>query len=924
MANEYDAMNEIYFAAAVKKSKAYTDEAVENVKEGISFVDSVEDLPAVGDPKTIYYVSTGTSAQDGIYDIYVWDKDASDYVYRGTTEINLEDYTTDEELDARVAPLEDLADNFSVEDGKLCYVVPEDASESSKMIYYRDLNHLILDNTGYGLSQNGGLMNDLSSQTDTGVSLFIKVKLSGDPRLMHFYAQENNANLDLNSISVVDDTLGLKVSNYTGYTIVVNSYELNDASLWDEIAPSPSDVIPPTVQVVLPVVFSNTISDGELFSNAYQNKPLALDETLQDLVAAVEQIADNVSTVVESTVSTQVAEQLPAAVEDQISPIVEEQVGEQIGDVVASKLPSEVAQQISTPVNQAVNTYCAANFSEWQGGLDSTLTDSSMAAPADKVGEIKSALTYITGSYTWTTFASKAINLDSDPVDVNTTEGTTDYTHCVIPCQGGDVFTVTATSNNNERIYAFLDSSYNRLEQSGKVAYTYDKRLLTAPTGSAYLVINLLKASPYTVLVGDTVSHIESLLRRDVDYLIGAAVCSIVSRYEKRYTTYYINSSGDLAYSGNWHTRVYRASDLVALKKVMVYGQSGYTAIGFYNSETIGAASFMSSDSKFFASGSTVMAVTFENVTIPQNAVLVAIVNRNATSANFTADAYLVNTINELDGEISNLQAMTYQKPRMKFGAHQGFRGIAPQNTIPSYTLAGLYGWDYAWIAQCKYSADGTWYVMHDTDVRTTTDAATVLPDLASYDINDLTDDEIAQIHVNVGSNVGDYDPSELYVPKLEEVIEICNLYGMGICFRVGMLPSNYNSGTAEERALIDSFVAIIRKYERQGDIFSGGANQILALREATGENWEGCIFLGENYTAQQVINALNSYGILENRSCLIPITTISGKEDVFLLHNNNVKYYAYKNVSPTKTELTNAAKWGVDIFQNGFKYKIE
>lgn len=43
-------------------------------------------------------------------------------------------------------------------------------------------------------------------------------------------------------------------------------------------------------------------------------------------------------------------------------------------------------------IQQAVNAYCAANFSEWAGGLDSGLTQPLMAAPADKVGELKSAL----------------------------------------------------------------------------------------------------------------------------------------------------------------------------------------------------------------------------------------------------------------------------------------------------------------------------------------------------------------------------------------------------------------------------------------------------------------------------------------------------------------------------------------------------
>ena len=44
-------------------------------------------------------------------------------------------------------------------------------------------------------------------------------------------------------------------------------------------------------------------------------------------------------------------------------------------------------------IQQAVSDYCQENMSEWSGGLDHSLTNPLMAAPADIVGEIKSALT---------------------------------------------------------------------------------------------------------------------------------------------------------------------------------------------------------------------------------------------------------------------------------------------------------------------------------------------------------------------------------------------------------------------------------------------------------------------------------------------------------------------------------------------------
>ena len=253
MSNEYDVMNEFYYGAAIKKAKAYTDSEVSKVRNKFQVVASYEDLPAVGDANTIYLVPTGS---DNIYEQYVYDADTSSYVDIGDTTIDLDEYTTDEELNTRLAPIEEITQSFTIEDGKLCYVPSAEEIQG------------------------------------------------GD--------------------------------------------------------------------------------DGE-------DKPVALNETLQDLVDAVEEISNKVSSSVEATIREVVAEDVPSILAEELPDIVDDE----LGDVVEQKLPAEVASQISAPTTQAVNAYCAANFSEWSGALDNTLTDSSMAAPADKVGEIKSALTQL-------------------------------------------------------------------------------------------------------------------------------------------------------------------------------------------------------------------------------------------------------------------------------------------------------------------------------------------------------------------------------------------------------------------------------------------------------------------------------------------------------------------------------------------------
>lgn len=97
---------------------------------------------------------------------------------------------------------------------------------------------------------------------------------------------------------------------------------------------------------------------------------MAEDGTLSDLLAPL------------------VAAGMPEVVADQISAVV----AAQIGGVVANQIGAVVASQITTPVNQAVKNYCDDNFSGWSGALDRGLTQPLMAAPADMVGAIKSAL----------------------------------------------------------------------------------------------------------------------------------------------------------------------------------------------------------------------------------------------------------------------------------------------------------------------------------------------------------------------------------------------------------------------------------------------------------------------------------------------------------------------------------------------------
>lgn len=83
------------YGAAVKKSKDFTNEQISKVRNEISIYPTYQDLPPVGDPNTWYYIPHQGSTIT--YDVYVYEN--AQYVYKGTTQLNLDGYATDAELE---------------------------------------------------------------------------------------------------------------------------------------------------------------------------------------------------------------------------------------------------------------------------------------------------------------------------------------------------------------------------------------------------------------------------------------------------------------------------------------------------------------------------------------------------------------------------------------------------------------------------------------------------------------------------------------------------------------------------------------------------------------------------------------------------------------------------------------------------------
>src|SRR5574337_1026133 len=92
------------------------------------------------------------------------------------------------------------------------------------------------------------------------------------------------------------------------------------------------------------------------------------------------------------------------------------------------------------------------------------------------------------------------------------------------------------------------------------------------------------------------------------------------------------------------------------------------------------------------------------------------------------------------------LQPVTYDRwPYPRFVAHRGAGKLAPENTLAAFRLGASHGYR---MFECdvKLAADGVPFLMHDSTLDRTTDAATRLPSSASRVAGDHSWGELAQL----------------------------------------------------------------------------------------------------------------------------------------------------------------------------------
>lgn len=134
-----------------------------------------------------------------------------------------------------------------------------------------------------------------------------------------------------------------------------------------------------------------------------------------------------------------------------------------------------------------------------------------------------------------------------------------------------------------------------------------------------------------------------------------------------------------------------------------------------------------------------------------------------------TIEDKINNTIDkELDEVMVAVNKIEPDAPNVRYIAHRGYSGKAPENTIPAYEEAGKAKY---WGAETDIAEtlDGEFVLMHDDTVDRTTNG--------TGSVSEMTLEQIKALTIDAGSNISKYP--DLKVPTLREYLACCKRYNM-------------------------------------------------------------------------------------------------------------------------------------------------
>ena len=138
----------------------------------------------------------------------------------------------------------------------------------------------------------------------------------------------------------------------------------------------------------------------------------------------------------------------------------------------------------------------------------------------------------------------------------------------------------------------------------------------------------------------------------------------------------------------------------------------------------------------------------------------------------------------QLNATKYDIRCEDYQKPTsadLKFNAHLGFYGVAPENTIPAFELAGVCGFDSC-ITVPKITKDGVFVCIHDDTInkRARDNSGNVAGE--EMPVHNMTYKELLNWDFGMWKNPA-YKNTK--IPTLDEFFKICRDYDMKPFFSI-------------------------------------------------------------------------------------------------------------------------------------------
>ncbi|MSR91403.1 glycerophosphodiester phosphodiesterase family protein [Inconstantimicrobium porci] len=139
--------------------------------------------------------------------------------------------------------------------------------------------------------------------------------------------------------------------------------------------------------------------------------------------------------------------------------------------------------------------------------------------------------------------------------------------------------------------------------------------------------------------------------------------------------------------------------------------------------------------------------------------------------ASFLIITVFLAVIPRSENEIRNIETLRAYASNVKdilFIGHRGFVSAAPENTVPSYIMAGR---EKFWGGETDINTtkDGKWIVLHDNKIDRMTNG--------TGKVKDLTLKEIRKYHIKCGRNLKLY--GKLKIPTFEEYLKTCRDTGI-------------------------------------------------------------------------------------------------------------------------------------------------